>query len=72
LLQAAIVACNGRSSKLGAAIGSDFKGKISLFTYVVATPLAFVSPWISVVLYVAIALMWFVPDRRIETAVEKM
>jgi uncharacterized membrane protein len=72
LLQAAIVVCNGRSSKLGAAIGSDFKGKISLFTYVVATPLAFVSPWISVVLYVAIALMWFVPDRRIETAVEKM
>jgi uncharacterized membrane protein len=72
LLQATIVACNGRSSSLATAIGSDFKGKISLFTYVVATPLAFVSPWISVVLYVAIAFMWFVPDRRIETAVEKL
>jgi uncharacterized membrane protein len=68
-LQAAIVACNGRSSKLAAAVGSDFKGKISLALYIAAIPLAFVSPWISVGIYVAIAIVWFVPDRRIETTV---
>jgi uncharacterized membrane protein len=71
LLQWAIVACNGRSSKLAAALGSDLKGKLSLATYVVAVPLAFVSPWISLALYVAIAVMWFVPDRRIELIVNK-
>jgi uncharacterized membrane protein len=66
LLQWAIVACNGRSSTLAAALGSDLKGKLSISMYVVAIPLAFVSPWIAIVLYVAIALTWFVPDRRIE------
>ena len=71
LLQWAIVACNGRSSTLAAAVGSDLKGKLSIAGYVVAIPLAFVSPWIAVVLYVAIALMWFVPDRRIETILKQ-
>jgi uncharacterized membrane protein len=66
LLQWAIIACNGQSSALAAALGSDLKGKLSLALYVVAIPLAFVSPWIAVMLYVAIAFMWFVPDRRIE------
>jgi uncharacterized membrane protein len=69
-LQAAIVACNGQSSKLAAAVGNDFKGKASLALYIAAIPLAFVSAWISVGIYVAIALMWFVPDRRIESAVK--
>ena len=64
LLQWAIVACNGRSSRLAAALGSDLKGKASLAMYAAAIPLAFVSPWIAVVLYVAVALIWFVPDRR--------
>ena len=50
LLQWAIVACNGQSSTLTAASGSDLKGKLSLSMYVVAIPLAFVSPWIAVVL----------------------
>ena len=66
MLQWAIVACNGRSSRLAAALGNNMKGKASLAMYAVAIPLAFVSPWIAVVLYVAIALNWFVPDRRIE------
>jgi len=70
LLQTAIVACNGRSSKLAAAVGNDFKGKVSLTLYIAAIPLAFMSPWISVGIYVAIALLWFVPDRRIESAVK--
>jgi uncharacterized membrane protein len=70
LLQTAIIACNGRSSKLAAAVGSDFKGKVSLALYIAAIPLAFVSPWISVGIYVAIAVLWFVPDRRIESTVK--
>ena len=71
LLQWAIVACNGRSSRLAAALGSDLKGKASLAMYAAAIPLAFVSPWIAVVLYVAVALIWFVLDRRIEAILKQ-
>ena len=49
------------------AIGSDFKGKISLVAYVVAVPLAFVYEWLSMGIYFAVALMWLIPDRRIES-----
>ena len=69
-LQAAIVARNGHSSALAQAIGNDLKGKLSLATYVASVPLAFVSPWISIALYIVVAAMWLVPDRRIETAVK--
>jgi hypothetical protein len=44
------------------------KGKLSLATFAVSVPLAFRNPWIAVAPYIAVALMWFVPDRRIETA----
>ena len=71
VLQWAIVACNGTSSRLAAALGDDLKGKASLAMYAAAIPLAFVSPWIAVVLYVAVALIWFVPDRRIEAGVKQ-
>ena len=67
LLQAAIVARNGKSSALALAVGSDVKGKLSLAIYVVSVPLAFVNPWISISLYVVVAAIWLVPDRRIET-----
>jgi uncharacterized membrane protein len=67
LLQRAIIASNGRTSRLAAAIGHDFKGWLSLGMYFVSIPLAFLSPWISVALYIAVALIWFVPDRRIES-----
>jgi uncharacterized membrane protein len=66
LLQRAIVARNGRSSALAAAIGPDLKGKLSIVLYLLAVPLAFVRPWIAIVLYIAVALIWFIPDRRIE------
>jgi uncharacterized membrane protein len=69
LLQSAIIACNGRSSKLAVALGSDLKGKLSLSIYLVAIPLAFVRPWIAIALYILIALMWFIPDRRIESII---
>ena len=66
LLQAAIIALQGPQSKLKAAIQSDRKGKISLAAYVAAVILAFYDPRISIALYVAVALLWLVPDRRIE------
>jgi uncharacterized membrane protein len=68
LLQRAIIAINGRTSRLAAALGHDLKGKLSLAAYVASVPAAFLNPWISVALYVAVALLWFVPDRRIEMA----
>lgn len=66
LLQRAIIAYNGRSSRLASAIGHDLKGKVSLSAYGAAIPLAFLRPWIAILLYVAVALLWLVPDRRIE------
>jgi uncharacterized membrane protein len=66
VMQWMIVECNGRSSRLAAAIGNDLKGKASLAMYALAIPLAFVHPWIAIGLYIAVALVWLVPDRRIE------
>jgi uncharacterized membrane protein len=69
LLQSAIIADQGRDSKLAAAVGQDLKGKISPILYAVAIPLAFVREWAADAIYVAVALMWLVPDRRIESTV---
>jgi uncharacterized membrane protein len=66
VLQRAILATPGGGELLRAAIGGDLKGKLSLVLYAAAIPLAFVSPWLSGGLYVAVAVMWLVPDRRIE------
>jgi uncharacterized membrane protein len=57
--------------KLKMAIGGDRKGKISMVLYAAAIPLAFVNQWISDAIYTGVALMWLVPDRRIETTLEK-
>ena len=51
---------------LAKALGGDFKGKLSMVIYTIAIPLAFVSEWLAVGLYVVVAVMWLVPDRRIE------
>jgi uncharacterized membrane protein len=66
ILQRAIIKREGANSILARAVGRDMKGKISMFAYLVAIPLAFVSPWLSGALYVGVAIMWLVPDRRIE------
>ncbi len=66
LLQMAIVRRQGAHSVLAKALGSDVKGKISLILYVTGIVLAFVSPWISIAIYVLVAVMWLTPDRRIE------
>ena len=69
ILQTAIVAHQGTDSKLRAAVRKDVKGKLSAVLYVVAIPLAFVNQWIAIGFYVFVALMWLIPDRRIESKV---
>lgn len=66
ILVRVIIAVHGPDSELAKAMGRDWKGKIPLAAYAAAMALAFVSPWISCALYVAVALMWLIPDRRIE------
>lgn len=66
ILQRTIIARQGEGSLLAAAIGRDWKGKVSPVCYLAAIPLAFVTPWISCGLYVFVALLWIIPDRRIE------
>ncbi|MBL8764630.1 MAG: DUF1211 domain-containing protein [Phycisphaerae bacterium] len=66
ILQRCILARLGPDSHLSRALGADLKGKLSPVAYTIAIPLAFVSPWVACGLYVIVALMWLVPDRRIE------
>ncbi len=67
ILQNCIVSVEGPQSPLAAALGRDRKAKASLAMYVAAIPLAFVRPWIADALYVTVALVWLVPDRRMES-----
>jgi len=67
ILQAAIIAEQGANSRLKAALGNDAKAKLSLALYAIAIPLAFIYPWLSIVLYATVELIWLVPDRRIES-----
>lgn len=66
LLQNAIIAAQGPHSRLAALVGRDVKGKLSAIVYAAAIALAFVRTTVSACLYVAVALMWLIPDRRIE------
>jgi uncharacterized membrane protein len=66
LLQKAIMRREGTHSVLANALGGDFKGKISPILYAAGIGLAFVSAWLSVAIYVLVAAMWLIPDRRIE------
>ena len=68
VLQRVIIAKQGRESLLARAVGRDWKGKLSLLLYLLAIPLAFVNSWIASALYAFTALMWLIPDRRIEKA----
>lgn len=67
ILVVAILAHNGRDSRLGRALGTDLKGNISIVLYVSAIPLAFVHQWIADAIYITVAVMWLIPDRRIES-----
>ena len=72
LLQNQIIKLEGKDSLLYRAIEKDTKGKISMSCYISAIPLAFVSPWISGLLYIAVALIWIIPDSRIEKQLNKL
>jgi len=71
VLQGRLLAAEGPGSRLARALGRDLKGKISPVLYAAAIPLAFVERWIADALYVAVALLWLVPDPRIETRVKE-
>src|SRR5579884_2323762 len=71
ILQHVVIATEGPDSKLARAIGRDLKGKLSLVLYIAAIDLAFIQPWISGCIYVVVALMWLVPDRRIARVVHE-
>jgi uncharacterized membrane protein len=71
ILQRLIIAQQGPQSKLKAAVGGDVKGKLSPLIYVAAIVLAFVNQWVSDALYVLVALMWLIPDKRIESKLDE-
>ena len=68
ILQRTIIARHGRDSLLAAAVGRDLKGKLSPLLYIIAIAATAFAPWIAWALYVAVALIWLIPDRRIERA----
>jgi TMEM175 potassium channel family protein len=68
LLARTLISLHGPASHLAMAFGRDVKGKLSLLLYAIAIPAAFVHQWISDAIYVSVAIMWFVPDRRIENS----
>lgn len=71
ILQTLIVAQHGANSTLAQAVGNDKKGKLSMLLYLVAIPSAFIHQWIADGIYVFVALIWLVPDRRIESKLSK-
>jgi len=66
ILTRLLIALHGKDSVLATALGSDFKGKVSVVIYLVAIPLAFVGALLACILYVLVAVIWLIPDRRIE------
>ena len=71
LLVLAILAHHGKESRVATALGRDIKGKVSVLLYVVALPMAFINRWVACGIYVLVALVWFVPDKRIERRLAK-
>jgi uncharacterized membrane protein len=69
ILARTIVAAEGRESLLAKAIGRDRKGTASIVLYLIAIPLAFVSQWIALAIYVCVAMVWLIPDSRIERVI---
>ena len=71
ILQHAIISSEGEKSLLKAAVGQDKKGKFSLVLYVIAVILAFWQTWLAQLIYIAVAIMWLIPDRRIENVLQE-
>jgi len=72
ILERTIIRNQGANSRLEAAIGNDLKGRMSVVLYALAIPLAFVNQLISDAIYVMVALMWLIPDRRIESVFDEL
>ena len=70
ILQRTLIGADGSASRVASAVGKDWKGKMSLVGYAAGIGLAFVHPWMAVGMYALVALMWVVPDRRIERELE--
>jgi uncharacterized membrane protein len=71
ILARSIIASEGADSLLAKALGKDYKGTMSVVIYALAIPLAFVSQWIAQTIYLLVALVWLIPDRRIERLMHK-
>ena len=71
LLSRALVAHLGADSELAVVLGADYKGKLSLVVYIVGTVVAFVNPYVGFGIYILVAVLWFIPDRRIENSVNE-
>ncbi|MDA8139224.1 MAG: TMEM175 family protein [Desulfobacteraceae bacterium] len=71
LLQQSIIAADGSTSLLKQAIGTDWKGKVSPILYILAMVAAFRAQWLAQAIYVLVAFIWLVPDRRIERAIKR-
>jgi len=69
ILSRMLIKLHGKESALAQAVGNDFKGKLSVIAYAVAIPLSFVNRWLALGLYVLVAIMWLIPDRRIEKVI---
>lgn len=71
ILQNQLLKINGAGSVIAKALGKDFKGKASPVLYVIAIPCAFINQWISGIIYILVAFIWLIPDKRIETEINK-
>ncbi|MGH9679253.1 MAG: TMEM175 family protein [Candidatus Acidiferrales bacterium] len=71
ILERGLIALQGTDSALATAVGKDFKGVLSVVIYATAVGLSFVNPSISIALYILVAVMWFIPDRRIEHVISE-
>ena len=71
ILTRSLIAHHGKDSTLAASIGDDRKGRMSLAAYLIAIPLSFVQPWVACACYVGVAIMWLIPDPRIEKALHQ-
>lgn len=71
MLQHRIIVSQGEQSRLKYAVGNDWKGRLSMVFYLVGTLLSFISQWLSLAIYIAIAILWLIPDQRIERSLEQ-
>jgi uncharacterized membrane protein len=71
ILTRSLIAHHGKDSTLAASIGDDRKGRMSLAAYLIGIPLSFVQPWVACACYVGVAIMWLIPDPRIEKALHQ-